>query len=271
MGRSVTTLGTNWPFLLQIAAFCSLLSVSQASTHPIKLLFQSFSVCSFVPFLLSVPAYKLQVVPFPSPMLATQPSPMDSVSLLGPSLDFNKEKNHNGGVLFDSSLLQRQAKIPKQFIWPQAERPSTLEELEAPVVDLEGFFKGDQVSTQRAVRLIRDACSTHGFFQVINHGISASLCRDAFDFTDSFFKLPAERKLRARRRPGSTWGYAGAHTDRFSSRLPWKETLSFGYNEADSESVLAEYFVSVVGMDFEKIGYKEHIHEIYVTSSFRIL
>lgn len=184
---------------------------------------------------------------------------MDSLSLLSPSLSFTEEKNHHdgsgsSGVFFDSSLLKKQANIPKQFIWPRAERPGTLQVLRTPVVDLEGFFKSDEASIQHSVRLIGEACSAHGVFQVINHGVSAALCQDTFQFIDHFFKLPSEVKLRARRRPGSTWGYAGAHADRFTSRLPWKETLSFGYGDGESERV-AEYFASVLGQDFERMGY----------------
>ncbi|ONK77444.1 uncharacterized protein A4U43_C02F6590 [Asparagus officinalis] len=188
---------------------------------------------------------------------------MDSVSLLSPSLDFNKEKDHNGGLFFDSSLLQKQAKIPKQFIWPQTERPNALpEELKTPIINLEEFFRGDEVSTQHVVELIRDACSAHGFFQVINHGVDISVRQAIFELVDRFFKLPLDRKLRARRRPGCTWGYTGAHTDRFSSRLPWKETLSFVYNDGGDEELL-----SMLGKDFEEIG---KVYKTYCKSMFEL-
>ncbi|XP_010908634.3 gibberellin 20 oxidase 2 isoform X1 [Elaeis guineensis] len=173
--------------------------------------------------------------------------------LLCPPIDIKKDTN-TGGVVFDSSLLREQTKIPREFIWPLSERPSTPKEFNAPVVDLQGFFQGDEASTMRAAELIRTICMTHGFFQVTNHRVDASLAQDAFDCMDEFFRLPLSCKLRAKRKPGSMWGYAGAHSDRFSSKLPWKETLSFGYHEAGPEHTFVDYFTSILGKDFERMG-----------------
>lgn len=168
-------------------------------------------------------------------------------------LDLNTHKD-NGAVVFDSSLLQKQPTIPGAFIWPQGDRIQTLDELNEPVVDLQGFLIGDKAATSRAVELIRVSCQVHGFFQVINHGVDASLIRSARHGVENFFKLPLSQKLRARRKPGSMWGYAGAHADRFSSKLPWKETLSFGYHENGPERIVVDYFTSVLGEEFEQTG-----------------
>ncbi|CAL9085867.1 unnamed protein product [Musa textilis] len=176
--------------------------------------------------------------------------------LLRTPLDLNKERDAGaGGVVFNSSVLGNQASIPKAFIWLQCHRPATIDDLDAPVVDLGGFLRGDEASTARAVEYVRAACSTHGFFQVANHGVDASLAREAMDCVDGFFKLPLCHKLRARRKPGSVWGYTGAHADRFSSELPWKETLSFGYHEAGGgDRVVVDYFDSTLGPDFDRTG-----------------
>lgn len=176
--------------------------------------------------------------------------------LLRTPLDLNKERDAGaGGVVFNSSVLGNQASIPKAFIWPQCHRPATIDDLDAPVVDLGGFLRGDEASTARAVEYVRAACSTHGFFQVANHGVDSSLAREGMDCVDGFFKLPLCHKLRARRKPGSVWGYTGAHADRFSSELPWKETLSFGYHEAGGgDRVVVDYFASTLGPDFDRTG-----------------
>ncbi|KAJ0969489.1 hypothetical protein J5N97_022366 [Dioscorea zingiberensis] len=166
----------------------------------------------------------------------------------------DQAKNNN--KIFDSMELFKQSKIPKEFIWPQTEQPNSLEQLEAPVIDLTGFFKGDKASTQRAADLIRTACQNHGFFQVTNHGVDVSLAAEALSCMNDFFKLPLSHKLRAQRKPGSMWGYAGAHADRFSSRLPWKETLSFGYQEEDDDTkhIVTDYFISTLGVEFKQMG-----------------
>lgn len=138
--------------------------------------------------------------------------------LLSPPLSLATHKD-NGGLRFNPSSLQQQQHIPGEFIWPQGDRIHTLEELNEPLVDLEGFLHGDEAATMHAAKLVRDACQGHGFFQVANHGIDAGLIRSARRQIDAFFKLPHNQKLRARRRPGSMWGYAGAHADR--SFLPF--------------------------------------------------
>ncbi|KAG6513496.1 hypothetical protein ZIOFF_023826 [Zingiber officinale] len=158
-----------------------------------------------------------------------------------------------GGVYFDSSSLRKQTRIPKAFVWPRSDRQVAIEELDAPVVDLHGFLHGDEASTRRAAELVRLACERHGFFQVTNHGVAEQRVRDAMDCTDAFFKLQLPDKLRARRKPGSLWGYSGAHADRFSSKLPWKETLSFGHHDSD-ESIVVDYFASTMGKSFDRMG-----------------
>lgn len=168
-------------------------------------------------------------------------------------------------------LLEKQdKKIPRQFVWPAADRrPDTLEELQAPVVDLAGFLGGDEESTRRAAELVRAACLSHGFFRVANHGVSPPLSLAALGCVDEFFHLPPDRKLRSQKRPGSIWGYAGAHADRFSSSRPWKETLSVGYHEGGGgdEPRLVDYFVSVLGEDFERMGW---VFETYCRAMKRL-
>ncbi|KAI3983969.1 hypothetical protein MKX01_035096 [Papaver californicum] len=189
---------------------------------------------------------------------------MDSSAfLLCPSpLELTNNKDHqnkdnafvNGDFLFDASLLKKQTRIPRQFLWPHGDLVfESREELREPVIDLHGFICGDELATKRAADIIRSACTNHGFFQVVNHGVDKRLISAAHDRMEAFFKLPIAHKLKARKKPGSTWGYSGARGQRFSSKLPWKETFSFGYNNDDNSAVLS-YFLSVLGKDFEQTG-----------------
>ncbi|THG05524.1 hypothetical protein TEA_016677 [Camellia sinensis var. sinensis] len=148
-----------------------------------------------------------------------------------------------------SSIFLKHTNIPKKFIWPIEDTIQAHEELKEPVVDLEGFLKGDELATQHAAKLIRASCLSHGFFQVINHGIDSSLIRQAEDHMNAFFKLPIDKKMRAQKKPGCMWGYSGAHGDRFSSKLPWKETLSFGFHENGSDPVVVDFFRSAIGKE----------------------
>ncbi|KAK7275584.1 hypothetical protein RIF29_16703 [Crotalaria pallida] len=144
--------------------------------------------------------------------------------------------------------------LPLNFVWPKESLEDALEELQAPVLDLEGFLKGDNEATLHASKLVRKSCMSHGFFQVINHGVDPLLIGEAYDQMDAFFKLPIVRKLSVLKTQGSMWGYSGAHADRFSSKLPWKETLSFPFYDNTLEPVVTNYFNSTLGEDFELAG-----------------
>ncbi|KAL6216532.1 PREDICTED: gibberellin 20 oxidase 2-like [Fragaria vesca subsp. vesca] len=174
--------------------------------------------------------------------------------LLSSSSKLHARQTKRGPCPIDSSFLQRQTHVPSGFIWPEADLVAAHEELNEHLIDLKGFFKGDDVATENAAKLIRASCLNHGFFQVTNHGIDSSLIQLVEDHFDKFFHLPISEKLRVKRVPGSPWGYSGSHADRFSTKLPWKETLSFGFHENGPEKVVVDFFKSKLGNGFEDTG-----------------
>jgi gibberellin 20-oxidase len=181
---------------------------------------------------------------------------MDSTSsslLLSPP-PFHSKDETDAPVLY-SSFLQKQANMPTEFIWPIGDLVHNQDELKEPLIDLDGFLKGDERATADAAELVRTACLNHGFFQVINHGVDIGLIHAAHEEIDKIFKLPLDKKLSTRRKPGDVSGYSGAHAHRYSSKLPWKETFSFGYHgDDDSVPLVVDYFKSVLGKDFEHTG-----------------
>ncbi|KAL9393446.1 hypothetical protein Peur_012731 [Populus x canadensis] len=182
---------------------------------------------------------------------------MDSTSsslLLSPP-PFHSKDETDAPVLY-SSFLQKQANMPTEFIWPIGDLVHNQDELKEPLIDLDGFLKGDERATADAAELVRTACLNHGFFQVINHGVDIGLIHAAHEEIDKIFKLPLDKKLSTRRKPGDVSGYSGAHAHRYSSKLPWKETFSFGYHgDDDSEPLVVDYFKSVLGENFEHTGW----------------
>ncbi|PKU73740.1 Gibberellin 20 oxidase 1-D [Dendrobium catenatum] len=126
------------------------------------------------------------------------------------------------------------------------------EELPVPLIDLVGFLLGSPESATEVVRLVGEACSSHGFFQVINHRIPSKLLADVHRSVESFFSMSLKEKQRAQRKSGESYGYASSFTGRFSSKLPWKETLSFRFSPRST--VVLEYFANNLGEDFRHFG-----------------
>jgi gibberellin-44 dioxygenase len=190
----------------------------------------------------------MDAIPAP-PLLLRAPTP-GIVELLA-----GKEKKASSSSVLE--LRRGQTKIPAPFVWPQNDtRPSSAAELRVPVVDV-GVLRrngGDAEGLRRAEAQVALACATHGFFQVCGHGVDAALARAALDGASDFFRLPLAEKQRARRVPGTVSGYKSAHADRFASKLPWKETLSFGFHDGAAPPVVVDYFAGTLGPDFEPMG-----------------
>ncbi|KAK4803799.1 hypothetical protein SAY86_003616 [Trapa natans] len=175
-------------------------------------------------------------------------------------------------LIFDASLLRNQHEIPSQFVWPDEENPGrSLEapELSVPVIDLAAFRSQDDSTItpmsqlQGITSLVDEACRKHGFFFVVNHGVDPGLIARAEELMDDFFGMELSEKQRAQRKVGDPCGYASSFTGRFSSKLPWKETLSFRYSSGHDSArsqikmkkkTVKEYFLNVMGEDFVHFG-----------------
>lgn len=92
-----------------------------------------------------------------------------------------------------ASLSKLSNTIPSQFIRSENEQPavSTLHGavLEVPVIDL-----GDASDDEKTTRLISEASSEWGIFQVVNHGISDEIIAKLQRVGREFFELPREEK-----------------------------------------------------------------------------
>ncbi|KDP28716.1 hypothetical protein JCGZ_14487 [Jatropha curcas] len=159
-------------------------------------------------------------------------------------------------------ILQHESNIPSQFIWPEDEKPCLdSPQLEIPPIDLGSFLSRDPKVEAKTIELVNEACKKHGFFLVVNHGVDSQLIAKAHEYMDIFFRMPLAEKQRAQRKIGEHCGYASSFTGRFSSKLPWKETLSFRYSADDNLSnIVQEYFINVMGPDFKQFGqvYQEY-------------
>lgn len=171
-------------------------------------------------------------------------------------------------MIFDSKVLNHQPnQIPQEFVWPDHEKPSTnVPVLQVPIVDLAGFLSGDPFLVSEATRLVSEAAKKHGFFLVTNHGVDEMLLSIAHSHMDKFFKSPTCEKQKAQRKWGEISGYASNFVERFSSNLPWKETLSLLFSpkeksENNSQTV-KDYIIKTMGDGYQDFGY---IKDVYVS------
>ncbi|MCO5575159.1 hypothetical protein L7F22_028956 [Adiantum nelumboides] len=148
-------------------------------------------------------------------------------------------------LVFDPVLFSTIPSIPPAFIWPeaahdqQATTPLHAQQfIEVPIIDLAQFH---ECSTSQAVADIAAQASTNiGFFHVVNHGVQQSLIDRVHAHTQGFFDQSLSTKQKACRIPGESFGYASSFTGRFSSRLPWKETMSLQPSPFSNISTLLE-------------------------------
>ena len=151
------------------------------------------------------------------------------------------------------SLLQSQPNIPPEFFWPENDLTPSEGDLNLPIIDMSGFLNGDEAETQRAAKAVREACMTHGTFLVINHGFKSGLAEKALDISSLFFGLPKDEKLKAYRTPGNISGYTAGHSQRFSSNLPWSETLTLAFKNGPPQ-VVEDFLTSKLGDRRQEIG-----------------
>ncbi|KAJ7957044.1 putative Gibberellin 20-oxidase [Quillaja saponaria] len=148
--------------------------------------------------------------------------------------------DENVVFIFDSTKLQKQPNFPEEFVWPDLEN-SSHEELNEPLIDMDGIFKGDEEAMAIAAELIRTACMKHGFFQITNHGINPVLIRAAYDEIDPIFMLPMDKKLSVRRKPGN--GMVGEEPRKYPD-FTWLELLEFTQHHYRADEATLKNFTA---------------------------
>ncbi|GAB2271621.1 hypothetical protein Dimus_006451 [Dionaea muscipula] len=165
-------------------------------------------------------------------------------------------------LVFDASV-HHEADIPSQFIWPDDESSDGEQRiLHVPPINIGGFLSGDPLEVSKAITLVDEACKKHGFFLVVNHGVDPSLLAKALKLMDFFFGMPLHRKQSVcKRETHDHWGYASSFTGRFTSKLPWKETLTLAYSsDHGSVHTMQNYFVDFLEEELREFGvvYQEY-------------
>ncbi|KAK9145865.1 hypothetical protein Sjap_005768 [Stephania japonica] len=83
--------------------------------------------------------------------------------------------------------------LPINYIRPESDRPRLSEVVvsaDIPIIDL------SSADRPHIIRQVGDACRTHGFFQVVNHGVAAESTEGMLEIAREFFHLPLDVKLK---------------------------------------------------------------------------
>ncbi|KAI3504216.1 hypothetical protein L1887_32761 [Cichorium endivia] len=177
--------------------------------------------------------------------------------------DIHEDKTMDSSMLF---IQEDHDHLPDQFIWSNDPHVSqtAIGVLDAPIIDLQGFFRHDKEATLHAANLVKKSCVSHGVFQIVNHGIDPSLLALVDEHARAFFKLPITEKLKYKKKEGSVAGFTSAHAHRFAKNLPWKEMLTLEYHENGPDEIVADFFKSASGGQLKETGliYQNYCHSL---------
>ncbi|GLT50664.1 hypothetical protein SLA2020_241340 [Shorea laevis] len=118
-------------------------------------------------------------------------------------------------------------KIPPRYIRPEQSPPPVTGDLlsppvpSVPVIDLHKLVNPDSVSSE--LDSLHSACKEWGFFQVINHGISASLLEEFKLEIENFFNLSYEEKKKFWQQPDNHEGFGQLFVVSEEQKLDWSD------------------------------------------------
>ena len=122
-------------------------------------------------------------------------------------------------------------KIPLMFIHPRynphAKSESAVSQFRVPLIDLDGV---NDNATLRAkiIDQVREACENWGFFQVVNHGIPASVLEEMIDGILGFHEQDTQMKKEFYRRDFKDKVSFLSNFDLFeATAATWKDSLSW--------------------------------------------
>ncbi|GLT50583.1 hypothetical protein SLA2020_240610 [Shorea laevis] len=118
-------------------------------------------------------------------------------------------------------------KIPSRYVRPDQSPPPITGDLPSPpvpsvpVIDLHKLVNPDSVSSE--LDSLHSACKEWGFFQVINHGISASLLEEFKLEIENFFNLSYEEKKKFWQQPDNHEGFGQLFVVSEEQKLDWSD------------------------------------------------
>ena len=94
-----------------------------------------------------------------------------------------------------------------------------------PVIDI------GQLQAPQTLRALDEACREWGFFQVVNHGIAASVTAAVMAEMRGFFAQPSATKRQIERSADNPWGFFDRELTK--NTRDWKEIYDYGPSDGE--------------------------------------
>ncbi|KAK2993899.1 hypothetical protein RJ640_012773 [Escallonia rubra] len=114
--------------------------------------------------------------------------------------------------------------VPQRFVQENQEPSITLDATSSPaipVVDMQHLTMGEAKDTE--LERLHSICKEWGIFQLVNHGVSSSLVEKVKYQIEQFYKLPLEKKMRYKLRPGDVEGYGQTIVHSADQKVDWAD------------------------------------------------
>ncbi|XP_059437864.1 protein SRG1-like [Corylus avellana] len=114
------------------------------------------------------------------------------------------------------------ATVPPRYVRPDQDPPNISDTTclpQVPVIDMQKLFSPEFMDSE--LEKMHCACKEWGFFQLINHGVKASLLEKVKLEIQEFFKLPMEEKKTYWQEPGHLEGFGQAFVVSEEQKLDW--------------------------------------------------
>ena len=83
-----------------------------------------------------------------------------------------------------------------------------------------------QLHRNETLRVLDNACRNLGAFQLINHGVDNTMIHSLHQTTQTFFKLPSDKKRQVSRSKETPWGFYDRELTK--NTQDWKEIFDYG-------------------------------------------
>ncbi|RZC44023.1 hypothetical protein C5167_036971 [Papaver somniferum] len=124
---------------------------------------------------------------------------------------------------------QTLAEIPSRYICadenPLTFGASVVAHETVPVIDLQNLLSPEPVIGKLELDKLHSACKEWGFFQVVNHGVNASLVDSVKSEIEGFFNLPANEKLKYGQKDGDNEGFGQHFVVSEDQKLDWADVF----------------------------------------------